>query len=415
MWLKLLMVWLLGAAAGLGAQAAVGMGGLDGGSAQAPGAAASRHLAPIFGHPPKDSAASRCGILPKDSAEQYELTFWESIKDSPHAGDYEAYLKAYPNGRFAELARTRIERLRAAAPKPEAAPPRPAPAAPAAPPAERARPAPAPAAPAAPAAPERTRTAPPTPAATAAEKPSGGVASATEIKDCPACPALIGLRQGEFVMGSNNDDPSERPAHPVSLSRPFAVAKYETTNEQWNACVDAGACQRSSAGPDAPKNAPVRDVSWDDAQAYVKWLSKASGKTYRLPTEAEWEYAIRGGVATRYWWGDQMKTGKANCKGCGDPWSQESPATVGAFAPNPYGLYDMNGSVWEWVSDCWHNSYKGAPADGRSWDEPECRVRVIRGGSWREGADYMMSSTRFKYGASVRQSQNGFRVARDLP
>jgi formylglycine-generating enzyme required for sulfatase activity len=109
-----------------------------------------------------------------------------------------------------------------------------------------------------------------------------------------------------------------------------------------------------------------------------------------------------------------MRTGNANCKDCGEPSRPDGPATVGSFAPNPYGLYDMNGSVWEWVSDCWHNSYKGAPADGRSWEDADCRVRVIRGGSWREGADYMLSSTRFKYGASVRHSQNGFRVAREV-
>jgi len=109
-----------------------------------------------------------------------------------------------------------------------------------------------------------------------------------------------------------------------------------------------------------------------------------------------------------------MRPGNANCKECGEPWRPDGPADVGSFAANPYGLYDMNGSVWEWVSDCWHNSYKGAPADGSVWDDPNCRVRVIRGGSWRDGASYMLSSTRFKYDASVRHSQNGFRVARDV-
>ena len=109
-----------------------------------------------------------------------------------------------------------------------------------------------------------------------------------------------------------------------------------------------------------------------------------------------------------------MATGKANCKDCGPPWSAERPANAGSFAANPYGLYDTSGSVWEWVADCWHNNFKNAPADGRVWDEPNCRVRVIRGGSWREGAAYMVTSTRFKYDAGVRQAQNGFRVARNL-
>lgn len=215
-------------------------------------------------------------------------------------------------------------------------------------------------------------------------------------------------------MGSNSDDLSERPAHKVSIGEPFAIGKYEVTTEQWNACVDAGVCQRVSTDASRAGNSPVRDVSWDDAQQYVKWLSKVSGKAYRLPTEAEWEFAERGGTTTRHWWGEQMRNGSANCKGCGEPWRPDAPANAGSFAANPYGLYDMNGSVWEWVSDCWHNSYKGAPSNGKSWDEQDCRVHVIRGGSWRDGPDYMLSSTRFKYGASVRYSQNGFRIARSL-
>ena len=334
------------------------------------------------------------GVLPKDSAEQYELTFWESIQDSNHASDYEAYLKAYPNGRFAPLAKARIERLRAAAPKggtpTEGARPPPA-----------AKPAPVPKG-----APEQARPAP----APAEKAPATG---ASEVKDCATCPELITLPAGAFTMGSNSSDPSEKPAHKVSIKTPFAIGKYEVTVEQWDACVNAGACPRVTNDGNRPKNTPVRDVSWDDAQQYVKWLTKLTGKPYRLPTEAEWEYAVRGGTSTRYWWGEQMRKGTANCKDCGEPWQQDAPAPVGSFSANPYGLYDMNGSVWEWVSDCWHNSYKGAPSDGRNWDEANCRMRVIRGGSWREGASYMLSSTRFKYDASVRQSQNGFRVARD--
>ena len=109
-----------------------------------------------------------------------------------------------------------------------------------------------------------------------------------------------------------------------------------------------------------------------------------------------------------------MATGKANCKECGPPWTDTGPASVGSFPANGYGLHDTSGSVWEWVADCWHNNYKDAPFDGSAWDEPNCRVRVIRGGSWREGAAYMVASTRFRYDASVRQAQNGFRVARSF-
>jgi formylglycine-generating enzyme required for sulfatase activity len=380
------------------------------------------------------------GVMPKNTDEQYELTFWDSIKDSNFAGDYEAYLKSYPNGRFAGLAKARIDRIKASAPgKPEAkadsrpesrpdakADARPEPKSEAKPAAKaEAKPAPAAAPP-----PSPTPTPPPPPPAAAAPKPrtasgAGGAvtmpgptkpaqaAAAGEQRDCPTCPVLVPLQAGSFTMGSNTGDPAERPPHHVTIGRDFAIGKFEVTVEQWNACVDANACPRIATNPPEAKNAPVRDVSWDDAQQYVAWLAKTTGKPYRLPTEAEWEYAARGGTATLYWWGNDMRRGNANCKDCGDPWSAEGPANVGAFAANPYGLHDMNGSVWEWVADCWHSGYKGAPADARSWDEPACGAHVIRGGSWREGTGYMVSSARFKYSTSVRQSQNGFRVVRE--
>jgi formylglycine-generating enzyme required for sulfatase activity len=348
------------------------------------------------------------GILPKDSNEQYELTFWESIKDSNYASDYEAYLKAYPNGRFAALAKARIDRLKASG---QTAPPG----------ATHAAPAPAPSHPAAAAAPAPAPQPTPQPAPKAAAAPAptpapapAKAATSGESKDCAACPVMISLPAGSFTMGSNSDDPSEKPPHHVTISTPFAIGKYEVTVEQWNACADVNGCPKLSPENNSVKNAPARDLSWDDTQAYVKWLSKVTGKTYRLPTEAEWEYADRAGTTTRYWWGDAMRKGMANCKDCGDPYHKEAPEPVGTFAANPNGLYDMNGSVWEWVGDCWHNSYQGAPNDGRAWDAPGCNTRVIRGGSWREGNDYMLSSTRFKYSQSVRQSQDGFRVVKEL-
>lgn len=345
--------------------------------------------------------SAEAGILPKDSAEQYELTFWESIKNSEHAEDYEAYLQQYPKGRFAALAQARLKRLRAASPKAEAA--------------EKPR-APVAAKPAPEKQPERAATAKaaaPAPAPAAA-KPVPVPDGLAEIKDCPACPALVALPPGSFTMGSNAGDPSERPGHTVAIKEPFAIGKFEVTVEQWNACVGTGGCPALAGDANGSKTAPVRDLSWDDAQKYVQWLSTISGKRYRLPTEAEWEYAARAGTSSKFWWGEQMAKGKANCKDCGEPWSQAAPANVGSFGANAFGLHDMTGSVWEWVSDCWHNSYKGAPSDNRSWDEQNCRVRVIRGGSWRDGAQYMPTTTRFKYDASVRFVQNGFRVARDM-
>ena len=387
------------------------------------------------------STGTAAGVLPKDSAEQFELTFWESIKESRHATDYEAYLQSYPKGRFVALARTRIARLRGGSPGTAAdgaarnsggsggsgtagggGTGAPAPAT-----VEPAKGASAVAAPAPQPQPTRSRrprisgrTAEPANAQTG----TGAEAHVTapllppppvaEVRDCDVCPVLVALPRGGFTMGSNVDDTSERPAFHVSINTAFAIGKYEVTVEQWNVCVTNGGCPQTSNDTGRAPKTPARDISWDDARVYTAWLSKVTGKAYRLPSEAEWEYAARGNTTTRFWWGDQMATGKANCKECGDPWMAEAPAGVGSFAANPFGLFDMNGSVWEWVSDCWHSSYQRAPSDGRSWEEPDCQVRVLRGGSWRQGASYMPSSTRFKYDASVRQSQNGFRVARSM-
>lgn len=356
------------------------------------------------------------GVTPKTSIDQFELTYWNSIKDSTHVSDYEAYLQAYPKGHFAGLARARIERLRAGPPAGGA--PKPPEAVPSSKPATKPETKPEPKAereqartqPAAKPPPSKTpqRAAAPAPGAqTPAE--AGPIAT---LKDCNACPVMLALPAGSFVMGSNSSDPSEKPAHRVTLQAPFALGRYEVTVGEWNACVEAGACPRIPSSAGAGANLPMRDVSWDDVQQYLKWLNSVSNRTFRLPTEAEWEYAARGGTSTRYWWGEQMKGGNASCKGCGQPWNADSPPPVGSFVANPFGFYDMNGSVWEWVADCWHNSYKGAPIDGGAWDDPGCRTRVIRGGSWLEDGTYMLSTTRFKYDASVRQSQNGFRVAR---
>jgi formylglycine-generating enzyme required for sulfatase activity len=350
------------------------------------------------------------GVVPKNSAEQFELAFWESIKDSNHVGDYEAYLKAYPKGRFVALAQARIARLRATGEKG-------APALPAAPSSKPPVRAPAQAPADSKKAPAKAVPVPvPVPVPEAAPPPPtiGKPAVQGELKDCAACPTLISVSPASFTMGSNSSDPSEKPAHRVTLGKPFAIGKYEVTVEDWNACVAANACQRAVQSITPNSKAPIRDVSWDDTQQYLKWLSAISGKPYRLPSEAEWEYAARGGTSTKYWWGDEMAAGKANCKDCGQPWRIDGPANAGSFAANPFGLYDMSGSVWEWVADCWHNSFKDAPINGEAWDQANCNVRVIRGGSWRESAAYMVSSTRFKYDASVRHSQNGFRVARDV-
>jgi formylglycine-generating enzyme required for sulfatase activity len=245
------------------------------------------------------------------------------------------------------------------------------------------------------------------------ENPAEEIREITLIKDCEVCPNMVILAPGTFLMGDEGGGPSEQPVHRVSLSQPFAIGQFEITIGEWEACVAEGGCQpraNANKGPDYPVNA----ISWRQAQAYVQWLSEKSGQTYRLPTEAEWEYAARGGTSTRYWWGDEFRIQKANCKECGDDWEQASPAKVGSYEPNPFGLYDMAGSVWEWVSDCWHDSYFGAPDDGSSWDEEGCHAKVVRGGSWRNDAAHMRSAIRFWYDANGQYILFGFRVARTL-
>ena len=234
------------------------------------------------------------------------------------------------------------------------------------------------------------------------------------IRDCPSCPEMLVLQPATFTMGNNSGDRSERPAHRVSIKRPFAIGKHEVTTKQWKDCVKAGACSYNPDYTNASDNSPVRDISWSDAQEYVRWLSKITKQEYRLPTEAEWEYAARAGTSTRFWWGDSVGVGKADCKDCRGKWSREAPVDVDYYPPNPFGLHGTSGGVWEWVSDCWHKSYKGAPKDGSSWKKADCRENVIRGGAWRNDASYIHSTSRFKYDANVRYLLNGFRVAKTL-
>jgi formylglycine-generating enzyme required for sulfatase activity len=246
------------------------------------------------------------------------------------------------------------------------------------------------------------------PTATLAPKPLE-TAKATPPPPMPSPkvrePEMIGLVGGSFSMGSD-DDPSERPIHRVTI-KPFSLGKFPVTVREWNECAAAKACPFTSKAKD---DAPVTDVSWNDAKKYVTWLVQATGKPYRLPTEGEWEYAARGGTQTKYWWGDQFRTGMLNCRGCFDV-TVEQPATVGTFKANPFGLHEMGGSVDQWVEDCWSKSYQGAPADGSPWLEGDCSTRVIRSGSWRNDARSARPSSRDRYDAVVRYPTHGFRVA----
>lgn len=219
-------------------------------------------------------------------------------------------------------------------------------------------------------------------------------------------PDMVSLPGGSFAMGSN-DDASEKPIHRVTV-KPFSISKFPITVRNWNDCVAEWACVHTVSGKD---DAPVTDINWHDAKQFVAWLAKTTGKAYRLPSEAEWEYAARGGSQARYWWGDQFQSGMVNCKGCSDVTAAEQPLKVGSFKPNPFGLYDMGGGVDQWVEDCWHKNYQGAPADGSAWLDGDCASRVIRSGSWRNDARYARPANRDRYDAVVRYPTHGFRVA----
>jgi formylglycine-generating enzyme required for sulfatase activity len=239
-------------------------------------------------------------------------------------------------------------------------------------------------------------------------------AAVKTFKDCDSCPEMIELSAGSFTMGSNGGDVSEKPAHTVKINYAFAVSRFEVTVAEWKACHAAGGCEYLPNRKGMTATSPVYNLSWLDARQYVKWLSKRTGKRYRLLSEAEWEYAARGGTKTEFWWGDSPGQGKANCKNCGGDWNRKRPAVVDTFAGNAFGLQGMNGSVWEWVADCWYDSYKGAPADGKARQRNDCQSRVLRGGSWRNDASYARSASRLNYDNDVRYVLNGFRVARDM-
>ena len=225
-------------------------------------------------------------------------------------------------------------------------------------------------------------------------------------------PEMMEIPAGRFLMGSNERH-NERPVHEVKISKPFAMGKYEVTFAEYDAFARATGRELLPDRGEGRGNSPVIGVNWEDAQAYTEWLSGVTGKNYRLPTEAEWEYAARAGSTTRYSWGDDIASNRANCaRGCGDSYKYTSP--VGSFKPNEFGLYDMHGNVWEWVQDCWHDNYEAAPSDGRAWEFEGCRSRVVRSGSWGHGPANLRSATRYWFGSSRRFRHNGIRVAQDL-
>jgi formylglycine-generating enzyme required for sulfatase activity len=253
------------------------------------------------------------------------------------------------------------------------------------------------------------------------------------FKECAAdCPEMVVVPAGAFTMGSPQTDKlaisTEMPQHEVTIAKPFTVSKYELTFADWSACVIGGGC--NGYGPNdlgwGGGVQPVINVDWDDAQAYLAWLSQVTGKIYRLLTEAEYEYATRAGTTTVYPWGDDIQLNgraMANCNGCGSKWDNRQTAPAGSFPSNKFGLYDMVGNILVWTEDCYHASYEidtpqgklDAPADGSAWIAGgNCSFRVVRSGCFECSPVYVRSANRTALSIGSRALGSGFRVARTL-
>jgi formylglycine-generating enzyme required for sulfatase activity len=229
---------------------------------------------------------------------------------------------------------------------------------------------------------------------------------------------LVRIAGGRFLMGSPSTDtesvPKEKPQHDVTVGS-FVIGRFPVTNEAY------GRFLRDNEKAQEPKfwserrfngaRQPVVGVSWDDARDFAEW---AGG---RLPSEAEWEYAARAGTTTRYWWGDEFETKRVNCKVSGSEWRGKQSSPVDAFPPNPWGLHDTSGNVLEWVEDCWHENFEGAPDDATPWLNSgggDCGWRMLRGGSWYYIPNYVRSARRFRNTADLRSDDIGFRLAQDI-
>ena len=369
-----------------------------------------------------------------------EMVFWTSIKDGSDPADFEAYLKRYPNGHYSDLARNR---LAAMAPGEPVAAPNPGPAsAPVVPPS-----APTQAA----AAPRKSSPIPmllgglvllgiaawgvntfvldgkeEAPGGLVVDTPPSGdlepvadtvdepdvppttvdeadPAPATEpVASCEDCPEMVTLAGGRFIMGSPDDEANrsgnEGPQHEVTLPA-FAISRTEVTQKQWAACAEARVCDAKALSGEG--DLPVVSVSWDEAQTYAAWLSTKTGKRYGLPSEAQWEYAARGGTQTAYWWGSTFRPAIA---------AGSAPRPVGEVPNNPFELAGMLGNIREWTQDCYVNSYADAPDDGRANATGDCSRRVVRGGSWRQGAAQHRAANRARVTKGTQDRSIGFRV-----
>ena len=272
-----------------------------------------------------------------------------------------------------------------------------------------------------------------------AMSPVGAQEVGRVFRDCGSCPEMVVIPAGSFMMGSpaseEGRDDAEGPRHRVTIGYSLAVGVYEVTFAEWDACLAAGGCAgyRPEDEGWGRGSRPVINVTWEDAQEYVRWLSRETGERYRLLSEAEWEYAARAGTETARYWGEsesgQCRYGNGRDAAalkdnpnladnpdwtvlCNDGYA--GTAQVGVYEANAFGLHDVLGNVWEWTQDCWNGSFSGAPADGSVWRSGDCSSRVLRGGSWDNDPDFLRSAVRGGIFPGFRLIPFGFRVARTI-
>jgi formylglycine-generating enzyme required for sulfatase activity/uncharacterized caspase-like protein len=337
---------------------------------------------------------------------------WALIKDTNNVSILEEFIERYGDTFFATLARARVDELKkqqvaVVVPQPKAPVPasQPAVAMPPTPPPGR---------------------------CDGVETPVGNVRRCLKPKDsfrdCPTCPEMVVVPAGTFSMGSPAIEPDRYSYYEaqvrVTIAAPFSAGKYAVTFDEWDACVADGGCngyKPADRGWGRGKR-PVINVDWDDAKAYAAWLSRKTGKTYRLLSEAEREYVTRAGTTTPFWWGSSITPKQANYDGSVDPYNgggskgeyRQRTVHVDSFEPNPWGLYNVHGNVWEWTEDCWNDSNTGNPGDGRARTTGACFERMVRGGSWVDGPRRLRSANRLWYRIDGRGDNQGFRLARTL-
>ena len=358
--------------------------------------------APPIGAPAKGMATAPSVSAPAGEAERA----WTRIESSNDIPTLEAFVRRFRDSFYGDLAQRRLEDLKRAAAAEE----------------------------------QRVALLQQQQAAAAARKRAEEEAKAAAeltragrvFRDCPECPEMVVVPAGSFMIGSSSQEieavskelPAgadwfkvESPQRSMTIAKPFAVGKFELTFAEWEACVAGGGCASNKSPEDqgwGKGRRPVINVSWDDAKEYVAWLSRKTGKTYWLLSEAEWEYMARAGTTSRYSWGDDIGKTHANCAGCGSQWDSRQTAPVGSFKANPFGLHDLHGNVSEWVEDTYRPNYQGAPTDGSVWQGGDTSFRVLRGGSWFSYPQFLRSADRDRDRPDGRNGNVGFRISRTL-